>query len=182
MTTTNAHPMSAQQQTALKALIEEGLPLDSRPYATLAQAIGSDENSVILTISRWLSEGLIKRWGIVVKHHSVGYTANAMIVWDVPDAQVDDIGERIKASGLVSLCYRRPRRAPYWNYNLFCMIHGKNREEVTAQIDKLTFELQLQHLSRNVLFSYRQYKQCGGHFLKRDTSVASRPEARLHHG
>ncbi|MCP5160796.1 MAG: Lrp/AsnC family transcriptional regulator [Hahellaceae bacterium] len=180
--TTSSDELTPPQEIALKSLIEDGLPLVTHPYQQLAETIGSSESAVIQTIRSWLDDGLIKRWGIVVKHHSVGYTHNAMVVWDVPNHQVDEIGERIKASGLVSLCYRRPRRLPHWPYNLFCMIHGKNREAVMAQIERLINDIGLQHLSRDVLFSYKQYKQCGGHFLRRSVTPFSTSGHRTQHG
>jgi DNA-binding Lrp family transcriptional regulator len=46
-----------------------------------------DEQETIATLKRWRGEGLIKRFGVVVRHHELGYTANAMVVWDLPDAR-----------------------------------------------------------------------------------------------
>lgn len=154
------------QQQALKCAIQEGLPVDPRPYQVLANLIGSTEEAVIHCIEQWIDDGLIKRFGLVVKHHNLGYHANAMVVWNVPDNMVDEVGERIKQSGLVTLCYRRPRRMPDWNYNLFCMIHGKDRDQVLSQLDQLVAECGLTKVERNVLFSYKQFKQCGGRFHK----------------
>ena len=154
------------QQQALKCAIQEGLPINPRPYLILANIIGGTEEGVIHCIETWIESGLIKRFGLVIKHHNVGYTSNAMIVWNVPDEIVDELGERIKQSGLVTLCYRRPRRLPDWNYNLFCMIHGKNRDQVLGQLEKLIEFCQLKDVEHDVLFSYKQFKQCGGRYHK----------------
>ena len=40
-----------------------------------------------------INGGTIKRLGIVVRHHELGYRANAMVVWDVADDQIDQVGE-----------------------------------------------------------------------------------------
>jgi siroheme decarboxylase len=156
--------LNDSQQQALKCAIQEGLPIDSRPYLVLANIIGGTEESVIHCIEEWIKSGLIKRFGLVIKHHNVGYTSNAMVVWNVSDDIVDELGERIKQSGLVTLCYRRPRRLPDWNYNLFCMIHGKNRDQVLGQLETLIESCQLKSVEHDVLFSYKQFKQCGGRY------------------
>lgn len=161
------------QQQALKCAIQGGLPIDARPYLVLADMIGGNEQQVINCIEGWVNNGLIKRFGIVVKHHKLGYNANAMVVWDVPEHMVDEIGERIKQSGLVTLCYRRPRRLPNWNYNLFCMIHGKNRDQVLEQLDQLKSACEITDIEHNILFSYKQYKQCGGRFHKHRIAAPS---------
>ncbi len=161
------------QQQALKCAIQSGLPVDSRPYLTLANIIGGSEQQVITCIEEWINNGLIKRFGLVVKHHKLGYNANAMVVWNIPSHLVDEIGERIKQSGLVTLCYRRPRRLPDWNYNLFCMIHGKDRGQVLQQLNQLIKTCQLTEIEHDILFSYKQFKQCGGRFHRQHHTAPS---------
>ena len=165
--------LNAIQQQALKCAIQDGLPIDARPYLLLANMIGSTEQQVINCIEEWVSNGLIKRFGVVVKHHNLGYNANAMVVWNIQDSQVDAVGERIKESGLVTLCYRRPRRLPEWNYNLFCMIHGKDRGQVLEQLNQLKEVCQLTDINHDILFSYQQFKQRGGRFHKQHQSSQS---------
>ncbi len=97
---------------ALIAAIQDGLPLVPHPYAQLAKALGLDERDVLARLARLQEQGVIKRFGIVVRHHELGFRANAMVVWNVPDQQVDAVGQRVGRSGLVNLCYRRPRRHP----------------------------------------------------------------------
>lgn len=174
MSLTNIEPkLNDIQQQALKCAIQSGLPIDSRPYLTLANMVGGSEQQVISCIEEWTKNGLIKRFGLVVKHHKLGYNANAMVVWNVPNHLVDEIGERIKQSGLVTLCYRRPRRLPEWNYNLFCMIHGKDRSQVLQQLDELKKACQLTEIEHDILFSYKQFKQCGGRFHKQHNQASS---------
>ena len=48
--------------------------------------------------------------GALVRHRELGYRANAMTVWDVPDDTAAAAGQRIAAMPGVTLCYRRPRR------------------------------------------------------------------------
>jgi DNA-binding Lrp family transcriptional regulator len=153
--------------------LQDGLPLVAHPYRALGQRIGIDEATVIQTISQLLREKVIKRMGVIVRHHELGYDANAMVVWDVPDAQVDATGEWLGAQGEVTLCYRRPRRPPAWPYNLFCMIHGRGRDAVRARIHALREASPLTGIPYAVLFSTRRFKQCGARYAFADRSRES---------
>lgn len=156
--------LNAQDQK-LVALIQDGLPLCAHPYAELGRQLDMDEETVIQRIQAMQEDGIIKRMGIVVRHHELGYTANAMVVWDVPDKQVQHIGEALGRHACVTLCYQRPRRLPQWPYNLFCMIHGKDRERVLNYIDSLVESEALQDISYEVLFSGERFKQRGARYL-----------------
>ena len=145
--------------------LQGGLALEARPFATLAARVGLTEDAVIACIARWVDEGLIRRFGVVVRHHELGLEANAMCVWDVPDAEVSALGRRLAQEAAVTLCYRRSRVLPDWPYNLFCMIHGSAREEVLAARDDLAVRLGLDRHPHAVLFSCRRFKQTGARYL-----------------
>jgi DNA-binding Lrp family transcriptional regulator len=148
----------------LLALLQDGLPLVSAPYAALAQRLGISEAEVCECLRRLQEEGVISRFGLVVRHHELGYRANAMVVWDVPDTEVREAGRRLAALDFVTLCYRRPRRPPRWPYNLFCMVHGLNRDEVLAQVAQAARQAGLDHVQHEVLFSTRRFKQRGARY------------------
>jgi len=152
------------QDYRLIEAIQGGLPLCSRPYAEIGQHIGLDEQLVIERIAALQEGGVIKRMGIVVRHHELGYTANAMVVWDAPDQQVDAIGKQLGAQPCVTLCYQRPRHLPDWPYNLFCMIHGRDRDRVLDTIEQMVESLDLQDIPRKTLFSGRRFKQRGARY------------------
>lgn len=156
---------------ALVEAIQEGLPLVARPYAEVAALIGTPEADVLIRLGRLLDHGVIKRLGIVVRHHELGFRANAMAVWNIPDQQVNEFGRCVGASGLVNLCYQRPRRLPEWPYNLFCMIHGKDRAAVLQHLDHLRDQCGLTDFPCEVLFSKRRFKQTGARY------VAAQPKA-----
>jgi DNA-binding Lrp family transcriptional regulator len=151
--------LSAPEQAFLAAL-QTGLPLVSKPFA----ALGWPENLALELITRWTNSSIIKRFGVVVRHHELGFVANAMVVWNVPDEQVSQVGQRLAASNQVSLCYRRPRVLPQWPYNLFCMIHGKDRGSVLQSIAALTRSCGLDSYPHEVLFSCKRFKQRGARY------------------
>ena len=146
----------------LIAALQPGLELVSRPFARLGERVGMSESEVLTRISDWLDEGLIKRFGVIVRHHELGYRANAMVVFDAPDADVDRIGRLFAAEAGVTLCYRRRRSLPHWRYNLYCMVHGRSREEVQPVIEHLG---RLAGLPAQALFSTRRFKQCGARYF-----------------
>jgi len=146
------------------AALGDGLPLCRHPYAALGAGIGMDEGEIIDRLTRLRQSGVIRRFGIIVRHHELGYRANAMVVWDVPDDQVTEIGQRLGRCPEVTLCYRRPRRLPDWPYNLFTMIHGKDRPAVEAAIACMAGREGVGHLPHQPLFSLRRFKQCGARY------------------
>jgi DNA-binding Lrp family transcriptional regulator len=150
----------------IMAAIQGGLPLTRRPYLDIATRLGIGESELIERIELLDTRGIIKRFGIVIRHHELGYRANAMVVWDIPDNEVDEVGQKLGQFDCITLCYRRPRRLPMWRYNLFTMIHGMNRETVLESLDRIREKAELQHIHYEVLFSKRQFKQRGAHYLK----------------
>ncbi|HJV24144.1 MAG TPA: Lrp/AsnC family transcriptional regulator [Aromatoleum sp.] len=146
--------------------LQGGLPLVARPFEALGRSVELAEGMTIELIERWLSDGIIKRFGVIVRHHELGFRANAMCVWDVPDDEVRRIGRLLAGEPAVTLCYRRRRALPDWPYNLFCMIHGRSREAVQATRDELAQRLGLDHWPHEVLFSTRRFKQQGACYLR----------------
>ncbi|VXC92972.1 AsnC family protein [Pseudomonas sp. 9Ag] len=152
------------QALQLRRLLEAGLPLAARPYQVLAERIGANEEAVLGQVRDWSESGLFRRVGLVLKHRAMGFRANAMLVMNIPDDQVDEVGRKLGQAAGVNLCYQRPRRLPDWPYNLFCMVHGREREQVCRLIDMMLAEHGLSDVPHQLLFSTRAFKQCGGRY------------------
>ena len=148
-------------ERALLAALSDGLPLEPRPFAALGERLGVTEAEALDALRALQDRGVVRRFGVVVRHHELGYRANAMVVWDVPDEVVDAAGRALAAASDVTLCYRRPRRPPAWPYNLFCMIHGHDRAAVLRALDWAAETAGLRSVPREVLFSGRRFKQRG---------------------
>ncbi len=152
------------QDYALAAALEGGIGLERLPYAPLAAACGLSEAAFRARLRHLLELGVIRRFGVVVRHRELGYRANAMVVWDVPDARVSEVGRRLAEQPAVTLCYRRPRRPPHWPYNLFTMLHGRDRTAVLDELARLRRGLGFEDLDCHPLFSRRCFKQCGARY------------------
>ncbi len=148
----------------LLAEVAQGIPLVAAPYEEIASRLGLTEDDVIQRLARLDEDGVIKRFGLVVRHRVLGYKANAMVVWDVPDGKIDTLGEKFASYDFVTLCYQRPRRLPQWPFNLFCMVHGKDRDVVRQQIDVLNNNSTAGSYPNAVLFSRQCFKQCGARY------------------
>lgn len=154
------------QDRRLLAAIEHGLPLVATPFAQVGQALGWSEQEVRARLGAMIDDGVISRFGLVVRHRAFGFTSNAMTVWDVDDTEVDDLGERFAQEAGVSLCYRRPRRPPDWRFNLFTMIHARDREGALTVVDRLSKIAPSSVRAWEVLFSTRCFKQRGARFSR----------------
>ncbi len=150
----------------LIAAVQAGLPIATRPYAVIAEKLAISEQDVIERLTQLRARGLIKRWGVVVRHRRLGYQANAMIVMNVPDDSVAEIGRQVSRQAYVNLCYQRPRQGDIWPYNLYCMIHGKSRDTVLQQWAELREACGLRDVAFEVLFSRRCFKQRGALYAR----------------
>ncbi len=155
---------ASQRDIQVLAAIEEGLPLCERPFAKVGEQLGMSEDDVISRLARMKACGIIRRFGLGLQHRPLGYRANAMLVFDVPEERLDAVARAIVAHDFVTLCYCRERHLPQWQYNLYCMIHGRDRQIVEHQIIDLKDNAQLLDFASQTLFSMRRFKQTGARF------------------
>jgi DNA-binding Lrp family transcriptional regulator len=139
--------------------LSRGLDLTPRPYATLALRLGRDETAVIARIGVLLAAGILTRLGVIVRHRALGFTANAMVAWDVADAL--EAGRALAALPGVTLAYERRPVAGIWPWNLFCMIHARTRAQALEVLDAARALPALRGVDHRVLFSTRCFKQSG---------------------
>lgn len=145
----------------LLVAIQDGFPVTTRPFAEIGQQIGMTEAEVLAALADLKQRKIIKRMGVIVRHRELGYLANAMVVWDVPERLVGAVGKRMGAFDYVTLCYQRRPSLPLWPYNLYCMIHGRERDLVLLRVEELAVQCSLEKVHRQVLFSRRCFKQRG---------------------
>jgi DNA-binding Lrp family transcriptional regulator len=140
---------------------QAGLPLHARPWHWLAIELGVEPEHVMARMQAMLEDGRIRRIGVLPNHYRLGYIANGMSVWDIPDETVDEVGSMVGRLHSVSHCYQRPRCPPDWPYNLFAMVHGRDRQEVVDEVEKIASLLGDRARSHDILFSTRILKKTG---------------------
>lgn len=140
---------------------QAGLPLVPDPYGEVAREVGGSRDDVMERLRRMLDSGVIRRIGAVPNHYTLGFRGNGMSVWDVADDKAEYYGQRIGELNFVSHAYRRPRHLPDWPYNLFAMVHGKDRSEVMEKVKRIAAMLGDDDRGHEVLFSTRILKKTG---------------------
>jgi len=137
-------------------VLQQDLPLASRPFELLAQQAGVPQAQLLEAILSYKRDGRLRRFAAVLHHREVGFSANGMGVWAVPAAQVDAFGAVAAAFPAVSHCYLRPTYED-WPYNIFTMVHAPTRpacEQILAKIGQATGVAEYR-----ILYSTHEYKK-----------------------
>ncbi len=150
-----------EKDRAIIAATQRGLPLTPDPWAEIGQRTGMDKAEVLRRMQAMAERGIIRRVGLVPNHYKLGWTANGMSVWDVPDELIEELGRKVGALSFVTHCYQRPRRLPDWPYNLYAMVHGRSRAEVEGKVARIAVALNPHARSFDVLYSTRILKKTG---------------------
>ncbi|MFC1713891.1 Lrp/AsnC family transcriptional regulator [Candidatus Poribacteria bacterium] len=129
---------AAEVSSAEKSIVRElqgDLPLVQRPFKPIADKLGIEEEALVTKLQEMDDEGIIRRFSAILRHRNVGFSANAMGAWRVPEDRAEEVGTKMAKFSQVSHCYQRPT-FPTWPYSLFTMIHGKTAEDC-EQVAKL---------------------------------------------
>lgn len=156
-------------------LTQVGLPLVPRPYHQLAEQLGVPADAVMAAFRRMQANGVVRRIAAVPNHYRLGFRGNGMSVWDIPDELVRAAGREIGALDAVSHCYIRPRVLPEWPYNLFAMVHGRDRAAVHEQVAQIAAMLGERVRHHDVLFSTEVLKKTG---FRSAATQTQRPQRR----
>ncbi len=141
--------------------LSSGLSLVGDPYAAMARSLGREPEDVMTRIRCLHEAGIISRLGVIVRHRALGWSANAMVVWDLPADQIDTAGPALAAHPGITLCYERNPVEGVWPYRLYSMIHARSRSEAYEVLAGATELQELTGARHKVLFSTRCFKQTG---------------------
>jgi DNA-binding Lrp family transcriptional regulator len=169
-TTADLSALRDTDRPLLQAL-SAGLPLMPEPYAELARRLNWSTPQVMQRIKILCDAGLITRLGIIVRHRQLGWTSNAMVVWDLPLSAVEDAGQALAALHGVSLCYHRRTEPDVWPYPLYNMVHARSRNEALAVVASAAALPQLKGARHKILFSTHCYKQAGALLLRQEVAA-----------
>ncbi len=142
-----------------KSIIREltgDLPVTSRPFAPIARQLGISQKRLLAIVKRLKDEGYIRRFGATLRHRNSGFSANAMVVWKIPDEKIQEVGRAMASYREVTHCYHR-RPEGQWKYNLFTMIHGRDEEACRRVAEKISRETGISEY--RLLFSQRELKK-----------------------
>lgn len=151
--------------------LSSGLPLEAEPYTALAQSLNRSPADVMERIRVLHKAGVVSRLGVIVRHRALGWSANAMVVWDLPAEQIDRAGPALAAHPGVTLCYERRPVAGVWPYRLYSMIHARSRSEARGVLAGAAALPELSGAAYKVLFSTRCFKQTGALIKPREAAA-----------
>ncbi len=151
----SAKSLSAREIAAVRAL-QKDLPLVARPFHALANEAGMAEEELLAHARQFLEGGEMRRFAAVLFHRRAGFTANGMVVWNVPAERVVAVGQRFAAYPAVSHCYQRPCY-PDWPYSLFTMIHARSQEECERLVREMANAVDIHEHA--ILYSLREFKK-----------------------
>ncbi|MCH7966811.1 MAG: Lrp/AsnC family transcriptional regulator [Thaumarchaeota archaeon] len=136
--------------------LQKDMEIIDEPFVNAANNLGITENELFEKMKFYEDNGIMRRFAAILRHRQVGFTANGMIVWIVPEDRISEVGEKLGAFPQVSHCYERPTY-PDWPYNVFSMIHCKTQDE--AHDVAKTIQKQINVPEYQILFSSREFKK-----------------------
>ncbi|NPA39142.1 MAG: Lrp/AsnC family transcriptional regulator [Thermodesulfobacteria bacterium] len=144
--------LSEKEKQVLRELVK-GLSFCKTPFKEVAEKLNLSEEEVIEITKSLLKRRVIRRLGITLRHNLAGIEGNAMVAWFVPEERVEEVGNFFAEKDFVSHVYTR-KTYPEWKYNLYTMIHQKDREKLLNLVKKLSEELNLPEYQ--VLFTQKE--------------------------
>lgn len=147
--------VSELDKKIIKAL-QGDFPLVAEPYQVLAEQAGVSKELFLKRVKVLEAEQKIRKMGAVLRHREVGFSANVLVAWEVPNDRLDEVAEQMAKNPAVSHCYDR-NTAPDWPYNLYTMVHGHSREECEKIVAKLGEKVQI--TKRVMLYSKKEWKK-----------------------
>ncbi len=152
----SSKPPLSEQDVKFIRILQEDLPLLEMPFGVWAEQADATEEDLFAWAKRMEHQGYMRRFAAILHHRNAGFRANAMVVWQVPQEQVDPAGEQMALFREVSHCYRRPIY-PNWPYPLFTMIHAQTYSECMDVVKRI--EDRIGQFPHKNLFSTKEYKK-----------------------
>ena len=136
--------------------LQGDIPIVRNPYQTMADELGIRAEFLLERIEAFRENGILKRLATVLRHQSIGFTANAMSVWRVEADRTEKAGLLFAKQAFVSHCYQRPS-LPDFPYTLYAMIHATSKDECFSYAEILS---RLSGISDyRLLFSVTEFKK-----------------------
>ena len=136
--------------------LQKDMDIIDEPFVKCANSLNITEDALFEKMKYYESIGVMRRFAAILRHRQVGFTANGMIVWKVPENRILEVGQTLGSFPQISHCYERPTY-PDWPYNVFSMIHCKTQDEAFEMAR--TIQNQINVDDYKILFSSREFKK-----------------------
>jgi DNA-binding Lrp family transcriptional regulator len=136
--------------------LQKDLAVVPEPFKELANSLGVTTTELFAKAIEYENNGIMRRFAAILRHREAGFVANGMVVWQVPENRVDEVGFRLAAFPQVSHCYRRPIY-PDWKFNLFSMVHARTLQAAEKIAVEMSETVGIKDYQ--ILFSSREFKK-----------------------
>lgn len=137
-------------------LLQMDIKFVSEPFKFIVDELKINYDELFNVIKDFINSGVMRRFASILNHRKAGFSANAMVVWEIDESNSQEFGEKAASFSAVSHCYLRPKY-PNWNYNLFTMIHGKTTQDTKDTIDDIAKVIE--YKDKMELYSSREFKK-----------------------
>ena len=137
-------------------IMQSEFPLVAEPYLEIANKLGISEDELLNRLKKYTQSGKIRKMGAVLRHREVGYAANALCAWIIPEERIEEIGKMFSKIAAVTHCYARVTQ-PDWPYNFYTMLHAGTREECNGIAEKLAIQAGIKDYI--MMFSTKEWKK-----------------------
>ncbi|MDV4343770.1 Lrp/AsnC family transcriptional regulator [Methanoculleus sp. YWC-01] len=141
----------------LLRLTQDGIGIEERPFLHAARRLRISEEEVVGRLRRLGEIGVVRRFGTRINPRKAEMVANAMVVWNVPENRIAEIGAAMAESPDVTHCYERRTIPGQWKYNLYTVLHCRDREDAHRRVAALSRATGAAEY--RVLFSTEEFKQ-----------------------
>jgi DNA-binding Lrp family transcriptional regulator len=136
--------------------LQKDLKVIREPFKEMAENLGITTTELFAKAKEYEKNGVMRRFAAILRHRDAGFSANGMVVWQVPEDKIDEIGYKLAAFPQVSHCYRRPVYSD-WQFNLFSMIHARTLEAAEKIAVEMSETVGIKDY--RILFSSREFKK-----------------------
>lgn len=136
--------------------LQKDLEIIPEPFKALAENLGVTTADLFSKAKEYEQIGVMRRFAAILRHRDAGFSANGMVVWNVPEEKIDEIGYKLASFPQISHCYRRPTY-PDWQFNLFSMIHARTLEAAETIAAEMSETVGIKDY--RILFSSREFKK-----------------------
>ncbi len=136
--------------------LQKDIEIIKEPFKSITNNLGISLEELFNKVKEYEKIGVMRRFAAILRHRQAGFTANGMIVWNVPEDNIDRIGLKVASFPQVSHCYRRPIY-PDWEFNLFSMIHARTIDAAEKIAKEISEIIKIDRYK--ILFSSREFKK-----------------------
>lgn len=143
----NVRPLLSELDRRLLDEYQRDFPLDPRPFARIAEELGTTESKVLDRLAYLKRYGALSRVGVVLRPNQVG--ASTLAALAVPPDEIESVAALVSAYPEVNHNYAREHR-----YNLWFVLTAGDRDEIDRVLEEIAIRTGLEPLDLPMLDDY----------------------------